>query len=232
MQQQNRIEGLERSLTTPRAAGVAGVLFALLFGASTVMIRLAFPSGLLDHVTWTGRQVSLVTWAATLVPFAGIAFLWFLGVLRDRLGSLEDKFFASVFYGSGLLFVAMIFAASALAAGIVGSLEIVSGSAEGAHVLTFGRVLMYQFMNIYAIRMAGVCMISLSTVWLRTGVMPRPAALVTLAIALVLLLVISFSLWIVLVFPAWVLSISLYILYLNLRQHRGSQSNGLGPSET
>ena len=40
-----------------------------------------------------------------LIPFAGIAFLWFIGVLRDRLGEQEDRFFATVFFGSGLLFL-------------------------------------------------------------------------------------------------------------------------------
>lgn len=45
--------------------------------------------------------------ALGLVPFAGIAFLWFIGVLRDRVGVAEDRFFATVFLGSGLLFVGM-----------------------------------------------------------------------------------------------------------------------------
>ena len=52
-----------------------------------------------------------------LIPFAGIAFLWFIGVLRDRIGEREDRFFATVFLGSGLLFVAMLFVAAAIAAG-------------------------------------------------------------------------------------------------------------------
>jgi hypothetical protein len=41
--------------------------------------------------------------AVNQVPFAGIAFLWFIGMLRDRLGEFEDRFFATVFFGSGLL---------------------------------------------------------------------------------------------------------------------------------
>ena len=53
------------------------------------------------------------------MPFAGIAFLWFIGVLRDRLGELEDRFFATVFLGSGLLFLAMPFASAAVAGGII-----------------------------------------------------------------------------------------------------------------
>ena len=55
------------------------------------------------------------------MPFAGIAFLWFVGVLRDRVGELEDRFFATVFLGSGLLFVGTLFVAAALAAGLVAS---------------------------------------------------------------------------------------------------------------
>ena len=56
-----------------------------------------------------------------LVPFAGIGFLWFVAVLRDRVGDAEDRFFATVFLGSGLLFVAMLFVASAVAASLVAS---------------------------------------------------------------------------------------------------------------
>ena len=48
-----------------------------------------------------------------MAPFAGIAFLWFIGVLRNRVGALEDQFFSTVFLGSGLLFVASLFASAA-----------------------------------------------------------------------------------------------------------------------
>ena len=50
----------------------------------------------------TGRNA--VRLALNLVPFAGIACLWFMGLLRNRVGTLEDQFFATVFLGSGLLF--------------------------------------------------------------------------------------------------------------------------------
>jgi hypothetical protein len=231
MQQQLTIDRIERRLTTPRAAGVAGVLFALLFGASTIMARLALPEAVGGRVTWTEQQITFVSLAATLAPFAGITFLWFLGVIRDRLGPLEDRFFATVFFGSGLLFVAMIFVSSALAASTLTMLQFVSGTTEGSEVLLFGRAIMYQAMNVYAMKMAGVFMLSLSTVWLRTGAMPRSIALTTLVIALLLMLVINFSLWIVLVFPAWVLSISLYVLYVNLRQPTPGQPNGISPGQ-
>jgi hypothetical protein len=222
MHQRLTIEGIERQLTTPRAAGVAGVLFALLFGASLILLRLALPETLLGQVAWTEQQVKSVALATTMAPFAGISFLWFLGVIRDRLGDLEDRFFATVLSGSGLLFVAMIFVASGLAASTISTLQSVTVG-QISDTLLFSRALMYQMLNIYAIRMAGVFMISLSTVWLRTRVMPMPVSIATLAIALMLILIINFSLWIVLVFPAWVFTISVYVLYQDLRRPAGNQ---------
>lgn len=222
MQQGLTIERIERRLTTPRAAGVAGVLFALLFGASLILLRLALPETLLGQVAWTEQQVKSVALATTMAPFTGITFLWFLGVIRDRLGDLEDRFFATILSGSGLLFVAMIFVASGLAASTISTLQSITVS-QSSEMLLFGRALMYQMLNIYAIRMAGVFMISLSTVWLRTRVMPLPVAIATLAIALMLIFVINFSLWIVLVFPAWVFTISVYVLYQDLRRPAGNR---------
>jgi len=75
----------------------------------------------------------------------------------------------------------------------------------------------YDIINVYAIRMAGVFMLSLGTIWLRTGLMHRGWAFVTYALALVLLVSISYSLWVTLIFPGWVLAISVYILILNRR---------------
>jgi hypothetical protein len=66
--------------------------------------------------------------------------------------------------------------------------------------------------------MASVFMISLGTIWLRTGLMHRGWAFITYALALVLLISINFSLWVVLIFPAWVLAISVYFLLVNMGQ--------------
>ena len=53
------------------------------------------------------------------MPFAGIAYLWFIGVVRDKLGDFEDRFFSSVFFGSSLLFLAMVFVSMAIVFGIL-----------------------------------------------------------------------------------------------------------------
>ncbi len=106
-------------LTTPRAAATAGILFSLLLLASLVLVRMAVPSNPQDAGEWLSSSIKPVTLALNLVPFAGIAFLWFIGVVRDRLGEYEDRFFATVFLGSGLLFLAMLFTSAATAGGIL-----------------------------------------------------------------------------------------------------------------
>lgn len=204
-----------RRLTTPRAAAVAGILFSLLFAASLILIRTSIPETLSEGTEWVATGSGRITAALVLMPFAGIAFLWFMGVVRDRLGTLEDQFFATVFFGSGLLFLAMVFVAMAIAGGILASSRSFSALSLQSDVIYFGRAVMLQISNVYALRMAGVFMISLGTIWLRTGLMPRWLAAITYLLALTLLLIINLSLWVTLVFPAWVLVVDVYIMMKN-----------------
>jgi hypothetical protein len=94
-------------------------------------------------------------------------------------------------------------------------------------VYTYSRAVMYNIINIYSIRMAGVFMISLGTIWLRTGLMHRGWAFLTYILALVLLVSISFSSWVPLIFPSWVLAVSVYFLILNLREQPQDALNGI-----
>jgi hypothetical protein len=155
------------------------------------------------------------------MPYAGLAFLWFIGVIRDRIGAHEDRLLATVLLGSGLLFVAMVFISSALAGAMLISYANAPQQLIDSGVYAYGRAVMYQITNIYAIRMAGVFMVSLGTIALRTGVMPRWLVILTYGLALLLLLIISLSLWVVLIFPAWVFVISIAILVWNYRRTSG-----------
>ena len=207
-----------RKLTTPRAAAIAGILFALLYGASLVLIRSSIPADRAADASWLETNSRTVSLALNLVPYAGIAFLWFIGVIRDRMGELEDRLFATVFLGSGLLFLAMTFVGVALAGGLLASYAIEKTALLGSGVYTYNRAVVYNLISIYAIRMAGVFMISLGTIWLRTGLMHRGWAFLTYALALVLLVSVSFSPWVPLIFPGWVLAVSVYFLILNFNQ--------------
>jgi hypothetical protein len=210
-----------RRLSTPRAAAVAGLLFALLFTTVLVLVRTALPGSQFPGSASVAEAAGQLRFAVILMPFAGIAFLWFLGVVRDRLGELEDRFFASVMLGSGLLFLAMLFVAMAIAGGILaGSLRTTGPGDEG--IMRFGREVMLQISNVYALRMAAVFMISLATIWLRTGLMPRWIVISTYVLALALLVVTSLSLWVTLVFPVWVSIVSLFILLATFRADRRS----------
>ena len=108
-----------RRLRTPRAAALAGIAFAILMIVSLVLIRVSVPERLDDSGAWLEEHAQRIAFAIGLIPFAGIAFLWFLGVIRDRLGEFEDRFFSTVFFGSGLLFTAMTFVSGATAASLL-----------------------------------------------------------------------------------------------------------------
>jgi hypothetical protein len=167
----------------------------------------------------------------TLVPFAGIAFLWFMGVVRDRLGTLEDQFFPTVFFGSGLLFLAMMFASAAIAGGILASYAIAADTLTKSGVIIFGRAIMYTITNVYAVRMAAVFMISLGTIWVRTRLMPRVFVVLTYALALLLLVSSNLTLWLILIFPAWVFVISVFILVVSLRGGQAEAEGVVGSNE-
>ena len=213
-------------MTTPRAAAVAGILFSLLLMTSMALIRISVPADPKDAGSWLSSGSSTVSLALNLMPFAGIAFLWFIGVLRDRLGPREDKFFATVFFGSGLLFLAMLFSSAAVAGGVLRIYGATPGMLAEAGVYKFGRTVTYEIMNVYAMKMAGVFMISTCTLSLRTGIIPRWMAYVGFVLALFLLLSLGTFSWAPLVFPLWVLLISVHILLANLGRSDSIQSNG------
>jgi len=207
-----------RRLTAPRAAAIAGILFGLLFIVSLILLRSVIPADPYSGTQWIEYGARRITIALELLPFAGIAFLWFIGVVRDRLGRSEDQFFSTVFFGSGLLFLAMVFVSGAIVGGMIAGYRLNPGITLDSRVIYFGRALMVQLSNVYALRMAGVFMISLGTIWWRTGLMPRWLIILTYLLAASLLIIINLNLWITLIFPAWVIIISVETLGLNLRR--------------
>jgi hypothetical protein len=215
------------ALRTPHAAAVAGIAFSLLAGTSLVLIRLAVPGNIRDATGWEADPFrrSLIVIALALIPFAGIAFLWFIGVVRTRIGDREDRFLASVFLGSGLLFVAMMFISSALAGGLV---AVVTGTSSLSNpqitvIWQYGRQVTYVIMTTYAMRMAAVFIITTATVSLQVGIMPRWMAILGYLCAAILLFSVGYVAWVELVFPAWVFLLSTYILIATFRKPNWGQ---------
>lgn len=200
-------------LRTPRAAAVAGILFSVLLFAVFWLMRLSIPGDPFEPGAWLEGNLTYVALAMNLVPFAGVAFLWFVGVLRDRLGAREDQFFATVFLGSGLLLLAMLFAAAAVFGAIIIAFHSDPGALENSPTFHFGRGLAYGMINIYLVKTASVFMITTSTIALYTHLTPRWLALGGYVIAIILLIGSYYLDWSLLVFPFWVLLISLSILW-------------------
>lgn len=192
-----------KHLATPRAAGVAGVVFAVLTAAAIVLVRLALPDGG-DGVALDAGQRSGIRTALELVPFSGIAFLWFMGALREQAARAEDRFVATVFLGSGLVFVATLFGAAAAAGTVLGESQ--QGPSFGSHFA-------YALLTTYAMRMAAVFIIATSTIGRRRGILPRPLVVIGYLAGLTLLVAGTGLPWSELVFPAWALLLSLNILW-------------------
>jgi len=220
---------IRAGLKTPRAAAVAGILFSVLLIAGLLLFRLSVRADPLKAGAWLRTSSNTIALGLNLIPFAGIAFLWFIAVLRDRLGELEDRFFATVFLGSGLLFLAMLFASAATGGGIIIAYTARHEGLLGSPTFTFARAVTYEILNLYAVKMAAVFMISTSTLAIRTGIIVRWIAFLGYAFALFLLLSGRYIEWILMLFPLWVLLVSIYILIDNLR--RAPQVAAISPGK-
>ena len=208
-------------LRTIRAAGVAGLLFAGLLTFSLVLMRL-------DPLGETGGSTGGIirvgdNWmlALYLIPFAGIAFLWFLATLRRRIGRGEDQFFATVFLGSGFLFIAMLFAADAAATAAVTAVRAGDATANDPTFI-LGRSLAEALFYVFAMKMAAVFMLVSSNIGRRRGVFPRWLIGFGVIAALVMLLSVGFFEPLALLFPLWVVFVSIQLL----RAHPDSWSAG------
>jgi hypothetical protein len=179
-----------------RAAAVAGIVFAVLLLAALTMTRIALTEGSIETLRADPGRRRMIGLSLQLVPFAGIAFLWFIGVLRDQLGEVEDRLFSTVFLGSGLLFLGMLFTGTVTMTTLMEMLARGDGDAD---VFSLGRSTTRILVSVYAMRMAAVFTLSVSTLGLRAAALPRWVCLLGYAVGQ-------------LVFPAWVLLVSVSLL--------------------
>jgi hypothetical protein len=192
-----------------RSAAIAGIVFAVLLLAALTMMRIALSEGSLQSLQTDAQRRSLIRLSLHLVPFAGIAFLWFIGVVRDQLGDVEDRLFSTVFLGSGLLFLAMLFVGASTSTSLMAML---AAANPDAGLFAFGRSTTQTLISVYAMRMAAVFTLSVSTLGLRTSGLPRWVSYLGFLVALTLLLAAGEHRWFQLLFPSWVLLVSIVIL--------------------
>jgi hypothetical protein len=199
--------GWRTAVRTIEAAAFAGIGFAVLYAPAVLLLgrQPDLTSNDEELRRWfDGAEADGVLVGLYLVPFSSILFLWFLAVVRRRIGDREDRFVATVFYASGILFVALTMAAStALAAGSVAVQRLGAPAADTAALGLFiglGQSLLL----VDAVRMAAVFLISTSTLGLRTTALPTWLCAVGYLAALVLLVNPTLIEALALVVPVWV----------------------------
>jgi hypothetical protein len=176
----------------------------------------------------SGSDTAVVIATLYLLPFAGVAFLWFLAVVRDQVGDREDRFFGTVFFGSGLLFVALLFVVAGVLGSIVVGFRYLDQPPPSAETLDTIRAMGYTLLLTMASRAVALFMLATATIGLRFGVFPRWFAVVGYLIGLSLLVVVAFWDTVMYVVPAWVAFVSLFIL--RNQRHRASGADTTGDS--
>jgi hypothetical protein len=209
---------VRRELRSPPSAAIAGILFSLLSTASMALISsVDSPSDF--SADWLETWFNTTALAVGLLSFAGIAFLWFTGVIRDLVGDREDKLFSTVFLGSGIIFVVTMFVWAASFGAIFRIYSAATDSLLADNdVFVFGIALMDEILGNYALRVAGIYMASIGSLWMRTRTAPRWLVIVTYIVALGFLFLANTIREAQFVFPAWVFVVSIYILAMNYRR--------------
>ncbi len=224
---EENIRLIQRQLRSPRSAAVAGIIFSLLMITSMVLtfnITSAAPADI--NREWLETSSGAVSVVLTIVPFAGIAFLWFTGVIRDRIGDREDRFFATIYFGSSIILVVMMFIWAATIGAIFSAYAAAANSLVNDDIIIFGFKFMNEIIGNYVLRMAGVYMLSINSVWTLTGIMPRWLTIVTYIVALGFLFFASTVREARFIFPVWVFVVSIYILILNYRRSNETLTKG------
>jgi hypothetical protein len=205
-------EAVMRRVREPASAAVAGIIFAVILGVVILLLRSVVPAAPAELGTWSedlGRR-DTVNLALSLIPFAGIAFLWFIAVLRAQVGSQEDRFIGTVFLGSGLVFVAMMFAAAAALKAVLTVQD--AGVALPSETRAFGWALGAALLGTFGTRMAAVFVATAATAGRRSGAIPKWIAYLGYLAAVLLLLTPPLPAFVQFLFPAWVLVLSGYLL--------------------
>jgi hypothetical protein len=216
-----RARGLQNAA---RFTAIAGIAYSLLFITSFWLLTNIPRSGSTDqeivdyYGSDEGNVVTLV--ALYLMPFSGIAFLWFIVSLRMWVSTRVDRrvnaLFSNIQLVSGIVFLALFFCAAA-ALSVAAVANDISDSAIDPEIARefpkFGGSLLF----VFAARMGAMFVFSTTNIGRATTILPTWFVIVGILVGLIMLLSASFNRALILVFPVWVLVLCLIIL-LHARQ--------------
>jgi hypothetical protein len=205
--------------STARIAAISGLLFAVLFLMAMVLVHRAptlhdSDAAYASFYAGGGDQL-FVAVGLYVVPFAGLAFLWHMTAMRNVLDTLTPAP-STMAHGlnllGGIIFVTLLFAGTAAVGAVAFGAYFGHVRVEDPSAARTFTAVGYGLVFIFAVRGAGMFAITTTTLLRKAGVLPRVPAVAAYLLAAVLLLAVSSDPAAVLVFPAWVVLISLYLL--------------------
>lgn len=210
----SRVWAVGSRLTT--AAGLAGVAFAVLFTVAFGLLLVGVPPAEPQaFATWWTASRDRVALGTYLVPFVGIAFVWFVAAVRERIGHGEGLFFSTVFLGSALLFTATIFVTGAAAGAMLAAAESLE-SRRAAEVATFSHAFGYALLFGFAVKMGAMFMLVVASIGRSARALPGWVTAFSLVLGIATLVASTFWDPIALVFPGWVAVISVFLIRASL----------------
>jgi len=200
-------------------AAILGLAFVALYTISFFLLE-ATPLGrasgqeLVDYYA-DGKNLTLTLAAMVLMPFAGIAFIWFMIALRAAAaasGRPVSRLVGHVHQATGIAFVALLFVATAAFIATPTVIDFAGAEPDPAVArvlpLLGGTVLLF-----FAMRMAAMFVFTSSSIGLATGLLPKWFAYLGYVVGVALLLAFSVAAWFALLFAAWVLALCILVLW-------------------
>lgn len=195
-----------------------GAAHALLFIVALLLLAdapgpTATDAELIDYYSAEGsRRVTLA--GLYVMPFAGIAFVWFIVALRmwiSASGRREDALFSNVQLVSGILYTALFLVSAAASAAIAAATEFTDAEIDPAFARQFnqyGDTILF----VFAMRMAAMFVFTTCTVSRHASILPGWFLWIGYAVGLFLLLSASFYRALSLVFPLWLLCLAVLLM--------------------
>ena len=208
----NRVRSRVASI---EAAAVAGIVCAIGWSLSLRGLLAAPGIGaadreIADFYADPANGTAALVWLQVLV-FSTIAFLWFVGVVRGRIGDREPKLFGTVFLGASILLAALLFlGATLLAAPAI--LVAVADEAPDPDSTSLLRAAAAVVLSVFLPRVATLVMFSTASLGRATGGLPRWLVLVTFGIGLFELVNVTVATPTVFLVPAWIALVSVVLL--------------------
>jgi hypothetical protein len=206
---------MRRRLVSIEAAAVAGLLAA---GGWFLSFRglLAAPGidasdvEIVEFYADRSNSTAILWWLQVLM-FATVAFLWFIGVIRGRIGDHEPKLFGTVFFGASILFSGLLFlGASLLASPAV--LVVIGDRLPSPEVAAMSRAGAVAVFSVFAARVATLVMLSTASLGRATGALPRWLVVVSYVAGIVQFVNVTVTGASIYLMPTWVAVVSIVLL--------------------